>query len=192
MSEVPPVVLVRHGETDWSASRQHTGRTDIPLNAAGIFAACTLAARLPAGPFLRVWTSPSSRARETARLAGFADAAVVPDLAEWDYGDFEGLTTAEIQSRYPEWNLFRDGCPNGENATDVGARAQRVIAELTGHRQATLIFSSAHFLRVLGAQWAGWPPQAGNGLAFEPAGIAILGTEHDGTDRVLRAWNITA
>jgi broad specificity phosphatase PhoE len=189
MVEPPPIVLVRHGETEWSATRRHTGRSDIPLNPAGIEDAEKVRSCLPIGPFGRVWSSPSSRARETARLAGFPDATVIADLAEWDYGAFEGLTTSEIQRSHPGWNLFRDGCPNGEDAAAVGRRADRVINHLRRESLATLIFSSGHFLRVLAVRWVGWPPETGAGLALDTASISILGTEHGGMDFVVRRWN---
>jgi len=190
MTEPPAIVLVRHGATEWSASGRQTGPSDIPLSPAGETAARALVDRLPPGPYARAWTSPTQRARETARLAGFADAAIVTDLSEWDYGDYEGLTTAEIQAERPGWNLFADGCPNGEDAAAVGARANRIVAALRPQAVPTIIFSSAHFLRVLGASWAGWPPEAGNNLGMDPAGISILATEHHGADPILRRWNM--
>lgn len=192
MTEPPPIFVVRHGETQWSRERRHTGRSDIALTVKGEEQARALASRLPLGPFARVLTSPSARARDTARLAGFSDATVVCDLAEWDYGDYEGQTTAEIRALRPGWNLFRDGCPNGEDAAMAGTRADRIISVLRADSGPTLLFSSAHFIRVLGARWAGLSPQAGAAFALDIASISILGTEHDDEDPVIRLWNSTA
>ena len=131
MSAFPEITLVRHGETAWSLSGQHTGRSDIPLTANGEAAARALAPRLAGLSVSAVWSSPSQRAHNTCRLAGFGEgAAIKPDLAEWDYGAYEGITTREILARRPGWRLFRDGCPDGESAADIGARADRIVAEL--------------------------------------------------------------
>jgi len=192
MAEVPAIVLVRHGETDWSRWRRHSGRTDVQLNNAGMAAASALVARLPPGPYDRVLSSPSGRARATASLAGFANPVVSTDLAEWDYGAYEGLTTQEIQQSRPGWNLFADGCPDGEDIKAVAARADRVIAALRADPAPTIIFSSAHFMRVLAARWAGWPGQAAAGLALDPASISVLGSEHGAADPVIRRWNDVA
>lgn len=182
------VVLVRHGETAWTLSRQHTGRTDVPLTDAGRVQAQRLAARL-AGSFALVLTSPRIRARETCRLAGLEENAVVSDdVVEWDYGAYEGLTTAEIRSARPGWSLWRDGVPDGETAADVARRAERVLAlarECSGGDVA--IFSHGHFLRALGARWIGLPPTAGELFALRPATISVLGWERE--TPVLERWN---
>jgi len=189
-SAYPEVYLVRHGQTEWSLSGRHTGRTDIPLTAAGEEAARKIAARLPAIDFAAVWSSPSQRAQNTCALAGFSDRRVVKDdLAEWDYGAYEGITTKAILAERPGWQIFRDGCPNGESAADVGARADRIIGELRNINGAVLIFSSAHFLRVLAARWVGLPPQGGEHFILDTTSISVLGYEHDLTEPVIRRWN---
>lgn len=186
----PELYLVRHGETEWSLSGRHTGRSDIPLTATGEAAARKLAKRLAGLSFAAVWSSPSQRAGKTCALAGFESGVVIrDDLAEWDYGAYEGITTKAILAERPGWQLFRDGCPNGETAADVGARADAVI---DGARQTTgtvLIFSSSHFLRVLAARWLGLPPQGGAHFVLDTASISVLGYEHDLTEPVIRRWN---
>jgi probable phosphoglycerate mutase len=189
-SKYPEVYLVRHGETEWALSGRHTGRSDIPLTAAGEAAARLVPGRLPDRPFAAVWSSPSQRAMRTCVLAGFETARVVdPDLAEWDYGAYEGRTTKEIQAERPDWRLFRDACPNGESAADVGARADAVIGRIRDVAATLLIFSSAHFLRVLGARWLGLPPEAGAQFVLDTTSISVLGYEHDLTEPVIRRWN---
>lgn len=189
-SAFPEITLVRHGETAWSLSGQHTGRSDIPLTANGEAAARALAPRLAGLPVSAVWSSPSQRARNTCALAGFGEGAVIkPDLAEWDYGAYEGITTKEILSKRPGWRLFRDGCPDGEAAADIGARADRIIAELRQASAPILIFSSSHFLRVLGARWLGLPPEDGSRFILDTTSISVLGYEHDLTEPVIRRWN---
>lgn len=186
----PEIWLVRHGETEWALSGRHTGRTDIPLTAKGEEAARGLAARLADRPFAAVWSSPSQRAMRTCALAGFEARRVVdPDLAEWDYGAYEGITTREILAGRPGWQMFRDGCPKGESAADVGTRADAVIARVRSANATLLIFSSAHFLRVLAARWIGLPPEGGLRLVLDTASISILGYEHDLTEPVIRRWN---
>jgi probable phosphoglycerate mutase len=190
MSAYPEIYLVRHGETEWAVAGKHTGRSDIPLTKAGEEAARQVAGRLPQVSFATVWTSPSERARRTCELAGFGDRrAVDPDLAEWNYGDYEGVTTKEIHATRPGWQLFRDGCPNGETATDVGVRADAVIARIRAVNATLLIFSSAHFLRVLGARWLGLPPEGGTHFVLDTASISVLGYEHDLSEPVIRRWN---
>ncbi|MBX4932308.1 histidine phosphatase family protein [Rhizobium bangladeshense] len=191
MSSVfPEIYLVRHGETEWSLSGRHTGRSDIPLTANGEAAARKLAEQLAGPSFSAVWSSPSARARKTCALAGFGSAALIrDDLAEWDYGAYEGVTTKEILAGRPGWQLFRDGCPNGETAADVGARADAVIGGLRETAGAVLIFSSSHFLRVLAARWLGLPPQGGAHFVLDTATISVLGYEHDLTEPVIRRWN---
>src|SRR5438105_3006464 len=163
MSEQLPVVyLVRHGETAWSLSGQHTGRSDIPLTGRGEEDARRLGERLGARPFARVFTSPLRRAARTCELAGYGAAAEVdPDLVEWDYGDYEGRTTADIHKERPGWRLFREGCPNGESLAAVGARADRAVARWRAVGGDVLVFSSGHFLRVVAARWLGLEPSAG-------------------------------
>ncbi|TPK50514.1 MULTISPECIES: histidine phosphatase family protein [unclassified Mesorhizobium] len=189
-SAFPQIHLVRHGETAWSLSGQHTGRTDMPLTAAGEAAARGVADRLKGLPFSAVWSSPSQRAYNTSVLAGFgAQSIKMDDLQEWDYGAYEGRTTREILAERPGWNVFRDGCPQGETAADVGARADRIIDRLREANADTLIFSSAHFLRVLTARWLGLPPQDGALFVLDTASISVLGYEHDLGEPVVRKWN---
>jgi probable phosphoglycerate mutase len=186
----PEIHLVRHGETEWSLSGRHTGRSDIPLTPNGEEAARRLAGRLQGLSFSAVWSSPSQRARNTCTLAGFGEGAVIkPDLSEWDYGAYEGITTKEILAGRPGWRLFRDGCPQGEAAADVGARADRIVAELRAAAAPVLVFSSSHFLRVLAARWLGLPPEDGARFVLDTASISVLGYEHDLTEPVIRRWN---
>ncbi|MCJ2092311.1 histidine phosphatase family protein [Methylobacterium sp. J-072] len=192
MSETkhPQITLVRHGETAWSLSGQHTGRSDIPLTPVGEAAARALAPRLAAGSYAAVWSSPSSRAVTTCDLAGFGENRIIdPDLAEWDYGAYEGRTTKEILAERPGWRLFRDGCPGGENAAAVAARADRVIARIRALDADLILFSSAHVLRVLAARWIGLPPEGGALLVLGTASVSVLGYEHDRSEPVLRGWN---
>src|SRR5262245_7850102 len=158
---LPRVVLARHGETAWSLSGRHTGRTDLPLTPHGEEAARRLGARLRETPFIQVLASPLQRAARTCELAGLRVTPVLaPDLVEWDYGKFEGRTSAEIRAEQPGWDLFRDGCPGGESPAQVGARADRVVARLRALDGDAAVFSSAHFLRVLTARWLGLAPAA--------------------------------
>ncbi|TIT30720.1 MAG: histidine phosphatase family protein [Mesorhizobium sp.] len=187
----PQIHLVRHGETAWSLSGQHTGRTDMPLTPAGEAAARGVADRLKGLSFSEVWSSPSQRAYNTSVLAGFGARSVkMDDLQEWDYGAYEGRTTKEILAERPGWNVFRDGCPQGEMATDVGARADRIIDRLRKANADILIFSSAHFLRVLAARWLGLAPESGALFVLDTASISVLGYEHDLTEPVVRKWNL--
>ena len=189
-SAFPEIYLVRHGETEWSASGKHTGRTDIPLTPAGEEAARHIAVRLSGLTFSAVWSSPSQRASKTCALAGFGSQAVTKaELAEWDYGAYEGLTTKQILAERPGWRLFRDGCPRGELTSDVGARADLIIGQLRQTDGTFLIFSSSHFLRVLAARWLGLQPEAGGLFVLDTASISILGYEHDLTEPVIRRWN---
>lgn len=186
----PQITLVRHGETEWSRSGRHTGRSDIPLTPSGEAAARALAPRLETQSYAAVWSSPSSRAARTCALAGQGEHRVIdPDLAEWDYGAYEGRTTPAILAERPGWRLFRDGCPGGETAVEVGIRADRVIARARAVDADLLVFSSAHLLRVLAARWIGLPPEAGALLVLGTASVSVLGYEHDRTEPVLRAWN---
>ena len=153
---LPEVYLARHGETQWSLSGQHTGLTDLPLTRHGEINAARLGERLQGLTFDHVFTSPLIRAHRTCELAGFGEQAVIdPDLVEWDYGDYEGKTTAEIRAQRPGWQLFRDGCPSGESVEAVSARADRVVAKLRSDGGRTLLFSSGHFIRVLTVRWLG-------------------------------------
>lgn len=191
MPSLPEFWLVRHGETQWSASGRHTGLTDIPLNATGEERARALSRRLAGHTFAHVWTSPLARARRTCELAGFGDAAQVdPDLVEWDYGQYEGITTAQIRQVRPDWSLFRDGCPGGESLEAVGARADRVIARLRAADDPAIVFSSGHFLRVLAARWLGLDAAYGRLLLLGTASLSILGYEHNNpAEPVLKLWN---
>ncbi|MGL4959700.1 MAG: histidine phosphatase family protein [Inquilinus sp.] len=189
-SPFPELYLVRHGETEWSRSGRHTGRSDIPLTEAGEAAARGVAGRLQGPTFAAVWSSPSLRARTTCTLAGFGDGAVIKDdLAEWDYGAYEGITTKQILAERPGWQLFRDGCPQGEDAAQVGARADAVIEQFRQAAETVLVFSSSHFLRVLAARWIGLPPQGGSRFVLDTASLSVLGYEHDLTEPVIRRWN---
>ncbi len=188
------VCLIRHGETLWSLSGRHTGRTDLALTENGERSAAGLRARLQGIPFDRVLTSPLQRARRTCELAGFGAAARIdPDLSEWDYGDYEGRTTAEIHAGNPEWNLFNDGCPHGESVEQMTARADRVLAGLRSMEGTVAIFSHGHFLRVLAVRWIGWPLQAGRHLVLDTASVSKLGYERPGSNvPVITLWNATA
>jgi len=189
---LPVVCLARHGETAWSLSRRHTGLTDLPLTPRGECNAVALGERLRGLSFEKVYTSPLQRARRTCSLAGFGDRAEIePDLVEWNYGDYEGMRTAEIQRSRPDWDLFRDGCPGGESPPQVAARCDRVIAKLRAGAGNVLLFSSGHVLRVLGARWLGLEPSAGRGLLLETASLSALGYEHARSQPVIRLWNET-
>jgi broad specificity phosphatase PhoE len=181
-------VLVRHAETEWSISGQHTGRTDIPLTDRGRAAAATLSAALREWRFELVLLSPSRRARETCELCGLGEGAQLrEDLLEWDYGEYEGLTTAQIHAQRPGWSLWRDGCPGGERAAQVGARADRVIAELRSVAGAVAVFSHGHTLRVLGSRWIELAPENGSRLGLSTGAICVLG--HERATAILARWN---
>jgi len=189
--EGPEVVLVRHGETEWSRNGRHTGSTDLPLTEAGVRQAERAGTALAGRSFARVLTSPLSRARETGRLAGLGDGALLrDDLREWDYGDYEGLTTAEIRRDRPGWDLWRDGCLGGEVASQVGARVDRVIAEAREAAGDVALFAHGHVLRVLGASWLGLPPQRGGSLGLTTGTISVLGQERE--NAVIWVWNADA
>jgi broad specificity phosphatase PhoE len=180
--------LVRHGETEWSALGRHTGRSDIPLTAAGERDAAWLATRLAAAKFTHVYTSPRQRARRTCELAGWGAAAVVePDLAEWDYGEFEGLRSDEILKARPGWSLYRDGCPGGESPGLASARADRLLGRLRGLDGNVALFTHGHFGRLLGARWAGLPTVDSARLQLDTASLSILASEHGVP--VLALWN---
>ena len=187
---LPEVYLARHGETEWSITGQHTGRTDIPLTARGERNAMGLRQRLQGLTFAKVLVSPRTRARRTCELAGFGDHAEVdPDLQEWDYGQYEGRRTADIRQERPGWYLFRDGCPGGESVEAIGARADRVVARLQTIEGNVLIFSHGHFLRVLAARWLGLPAGGARLLVLSTAALSILGYEHTLDEPALRFWN---
>jgi broad specificity phosphatase PhoE len=185
-----PVWIVRHGETEWSRTGQHTGRTDVPLVTQGEQAAGLLGRWLDAhvpDPAL-VLTSPLSRAFETCRLAGFGGRAeLCPDLMEWDYGDYEGRTTEDIRTERPGWTVWTDGVPGGETAADVGRRADRVIERARAAEGDVICFSHGHLLRVLAARWVGLPPVGGRVLAFAVGAVATLGWERE--TPVVSLWN---
>ena len=183
------MVLVRHGETEWSLSGRHTGKTDISLTEEGRRQAKALGPWLGAWSFALVLTSPLRRAVETCRLAGYGEQAQVrPDLMEWDYGRYEGLTSKQIEEIDPDWSLWRNGGPGGEKAADVGRRADRVIAEVRGVDGDVLIFAHGHVLRVLAARWLGQPAEAGRHYALQTASLSVLSYEH--RDPVIRHWNL--
>jgi broad specificity phosphatase PhoE len=182
------IVVVRHGETAWSREKRHTGRSDIPLTQEGREQALALGARLAGLTFAGVFVSPLRRARETCELAGFADRAVVDsDLIEWDYGEYEGRTGAEIQQERPGWTLFRDGVIGGETIHDVAVRAQRVITRVQAVDGDVLLFGHGHQLRILTAQWLEYPAVAAQHLQLATASPSTLGYEHDWT--ALLSWN---
>jgi probable phosphoglycerate mutase len=188
---LPRVFLARHGETEWTISGQHTGRTDILLTPRGEDDARHLGARLRGKQFALVLTSPLRRAQRTCELAGFGDSCQVDEnLREWDYGEFEGLKTAEIRKRQPDWQLFRDGCPGGENANQVAVRADRILARVRAAAGDTLLFAHGHILRVLAARWLGLSADAGRLFLADPTSLGTLGYEHDNVhEPVLRLWN---
>lgn len=188
---LPTVVLVRHGETEWSRSGRHTGRTDLPLTAEGERVARRLAARLGEQHFDQVFSSPLLRARRTAELARHPHAAIDPDLAEWDYGEVEGLTTAEYRTQHPGWAVFSHGARGGESVATVGERADRVVAKLRAVGGTALLFSHGHFLRVLAARWVGVEAAFGRGLALGTAALCVLGYEHTLDRPAIRLWNDT-
>ena len=181
--------LVRHGETEWSASGRHTSRTDLDLTQAGVEAARSVADKLAGTSFRRVLTSPLQRSRRTASLAGYAAPDVVEDLREWDYGDYEGRTTAEIRTERPGWTVWRDGPSGGETCADVGRRADRVVALARSVDGPVLAFSHGHFCRVLAARWLDLDVLDGKHLALSTASVSVLGWERD-TPAVLH-WNHT-
>lgn len=191
MSEALPVVyLARHGDTAWTDSGQHTGRTDLPLTVEGEQHAKRLGLRLKDTHFAKVFTSPLQRAARTCELAGFGSAAEPdPDLLEWDYGKYEGLRSAEIFRVHPGWQLFRDGCPEGESPAQVGERADRAIERVRAIGGNVLLFSSGHFLRVFGARWLGLEPAGGKNFVLGTASLSAVGYEHNLSQPVVCFWN---
>jgi probable phosphoglycerate mutase len=182
----PEVVLIRHGETTWSRSGQHTGRTDLPLTERGRRQAEALGAAMAAIPVARILTSPLQRATETCRLAGLTGTEV-DDLVEWDYGVYEGRTTAEIREEVPGWTVWDGPVPEGERLDEVAARADRVIARIEAAGEDVAVVSHGHFLRVLAARWLELPPIEGRRLLLDTATLCLLGSERG--VRAVRRWN---
>src|SRR5271165_2795800 len=192
MTEGLPVVYVaRHGETAWSISGQHTGRTDLPLTPKGECNARRLGCRLAGTTFAKVFTSPLQRAARTCELAGFGSGVEIdPDLVEWDYGQYEGLRTSEILAKRPDWHLFRDGCPGGESPGQVGERADRVVQRVRTVHGNVLLFSSGHFIRVLAARWlALGAGVAGEYFLLSTASLSALSYEHNLSHPAIQLWN---
>jgi broad specificity phosphatase PhoE len=191
--QLPSIYLARHGETAWSVTGQHTGLTDLPLTKHGESEARQLGKRLAGLAFAKVLTSPLLRASRTCELAGFgAVAEKNADLVEWNYGKYEGLRTAEIHAKAPDWQLFRDGCPGGETAAQVGVRADRILNYVRGANGNALIFSSGHFLRVFAARFLALEPTGGKLFTLSTASISILGFENNLSQPVVRLWNDTS
>jgi len=192
MNGLPIIYLARHGETAWSLTGQHTGLTDLPLTERGERNAQRLGKRLTGLVFAKVFTSPLQRAARTCELAGFGPMAEVDsNLVEWNYGEYEGLTTPQIEGKRPGWQLFRDGCPRGESPEQVGQRADRVLSRLRGIQGKILVFSSGHFLRVLAARWLGLEPAAGKYFMLKTASLSGLGYEHNPSLPVIEFWDDT-
>jgi broad specificity phosphatase PhoE len=193
MNETFPVVyLARHGETAWTITGQHTGLTDLPLTERGEANARRLGARLAGIPFAKVFTSPLKRARRTCELSGFAQVAELdPDLVEWNYGRYEGLHRVDILRERPDWQLFRDGCPDGESPQQVAERADRVVARIRQVAGNVLLFSSGHFLRVLATRWIGVAPINGRTLMLSTASLSALSYEHSLSRPAITLWNDT-
>jgi broad specificity phosphatase PhoE len=183
-------LLIRHGETAWSLSGRHTGRTDLPLLPKGEAQARALRPKLSQHQFTAVLTSPLLRARSTCELAGLGAGSIVdPDLREWDYGAYDGLTTTEIRAERPGWDLFEDGAPGGETAADVGRRADRVIERIRAVPGVVACVAHAHVLRVLTARWIGLDPTGGRSFVLAPASVSALGWERE--QPVIAGWNHT-
>jgi broad specificity phosphatase PhoE len=182
------LVLVRHGETEWSRDKKHTGRTNIPLTEEGIAEAKRVGCLLEGRELTAVYSSPLGRALETCRLAGLGERArTSDDLLEWDYGEYEGITSAEIRESRPGWVLWRDGCPGGESPAEVGERADAFLASLEGASGDVAVFGHGHMLRVISARWLELDPAAGARFALGTATLSVLGWEHDW--HVIRSWN---
>ncbi len=180
--------IVRHSDTEWSLNGRHTGRTDVPLTKEGEAKADQLVESLSKTPFAAVLSSPLSRGLETARRAGFGDRVEADaDLLEWDYGDFEGSTSAQIHAKHPSWDLWRDGCPSGESIDQVAARAQLVIRRCLATRGNVLLFSHGHFSRMIAAMWLELPATRGRSFGLKAGSISVLGFEH--SNRVLWQWD---
>jgi len=191
-AELPLIYLARHGETVWSLTGQHTGRTDLPLTEVGERNAERLQDALSELVFAKVFSSPLRRAWRTCELAGFGSRAeVVRDLFEWDYGEYEGRRTVEIHAQRPDWQLFRDGCPGGESPQQVAARADRVVEMVRSVSGNVLLFSSGHFLRMLAARWAGIDTFGARSLMLSTASLSVLGYENRLDQPAIRLWNNT-
>jgi broad specificity phosphatase PhoE len=187
---LPVVYLARHGETAWSISGQHTGLTDLPLTERGERNARRLGARLKGMSFQKVFSSPLLRAHRTCELAGFGAVAEIDhDLLEWNYGDYEGRRSSEIHAERPDWQLFRDGCPGGESPEQVAARADRVVSRVRQVQGDVLLFSSGHFLRMLGGRWLALDPGAGRFFYLSTASLSVLSYEHTTAQPVIRLWD---
>ena len=188
---LPKLYLVRHGDTAWTDSNRHTGRTDLPLNERGEEHARKLGEQLRGYVFAHVFTSPLQRAARTCQLAGFgAGAEVDPDLVEWDYGRFEGIPTNEVLKERPGWRLFRDGRPGGESPADVALRADRFIVRARAIAGDVAAFSSGHILRMIAARWLGLPPGGGRFFDCRPASLGVLGFEHNSPQQpIIHLWN---
>jgi probable phosphoglycerate mutase len=185
------IVLVRHGETEWSRSGRHTSTTDLPLTEHGRAQAAALGRSLAGRSFSLVMASPRRRARETAALVlPEAQVVVRQELAEWNYGEYEGLTSEEVLAQNPSWDLWREGCPGGESPTDVAARADLLLAFADGHEGEVVCFAHAHILRVVGARWIGLGPEAGGLFILDTATLSVLG--HERRRRVVQRWNVPA
>ena len=190
-AERPRIYLVRHGETAWSKTGKHTGRSDVPLTDAGRANAEKLRPALEGHDFKLVLVSPLQRARQTCDLAGLGGAAVVDDdLAEWDYGDYEGLTSPQIHAKDPGWNVFDDGAPGGETPGQVTARVDRAIARAAAAKGDAIIFAHGHLLRCLAARWVGQSLAFGKRLLLDTGTISVLGHYRD--DRAVASWNAAA
>jgi probable phosphoglycerate mutase len=187
---LPKVYLVRHGETAWTISGQHTGRTDIPLTERGERDARELGARLRGLTFAKVFTSPLQRARRTGELAGFGECAQAdPDLTEWDYGAYEGRRTSDIRAEHPGWRLFEGGCPGGETLVEVSTRADRVMGRIRSLGGDALVFAHRDILRILAVRWLSWHAVEARHFYLTTASLSILGYDHDLDEPVIRLWN---
>ena len=191
MRKLPRIYVIRHGETEWSATGQHTGGTDVPLTRHGEEQAQRLHHVLKSVEFARVLTSPLQRARRTCELAGYGRVArVEPALVEWNYGEYEGLTRAEIHQCHPGWIVFRDGCPGGETPADIARRADSVVAQIRNEVGNVAIFSHGHFLCALGVRWIGLPIGEGMHFGLNTASISILGYAHENvSEPAILMWN---
>ncbi|MEI9938427.1 MAG: histidine phosphatase family protein [Pseudomonadota bacterium] len=193
MTGLPQLSVVRHGETAWSLSGQHTGRTDLPLTERGEDQARRLRSRLLGRVFAKVLTSPLQRAVRTCELSGHGELAEVDeDLLEWNYGAYEGRRSAEILAERPGWDLFRDGCPGGETPAEVGERADRVVSRVRAIGADVLVFSSGHLLRVLAARWLGLAPAGARYFMLGTTGYGLLGYEHAPDQGAIQLWNDTS
>jgi broad specificity phosphatase PhoE len=182
------VYLIRHGETEWARDGRHTGRTDIPLTETGRAQAGFLLPIFDEASFSHILSSPLRRALETARLAGQGNRVeLVPDLMEWDYGDYEGITTTQIRKKIPDWSIWTHPCPNGETINDVSARADKVVSQVRVQESNVALFSHGHFLRVLAARWLGFEPACGKYFLLGTSTLSIL--DYEGATPVIKTWN---